>query len=154
MDSEWIEETPEERIASVFGTNSHKISSRRDHRYNCVAWVAGETHRPWDPSVDRGRKPGYWPPEVPRSPIIANLIAALKTVGFEVCEVEHYEQECDKIALIEADGEWQHACRICPDGWWWSKIGPDEDVMHDKAGIEEYYGKTVAFMKRPAAWTD
>ena len=37
----------------------------------------------------------------------------------------------EKVALYADDqGNWTHAALQLPDGWWTSKLGPDEDILH------------------------
>jgi hypothetical protein len=38
--------------------NNHRITSSSSHKYNCVAWSAGDTEHWWQPGV-------YWPTNVP-----------------------------------------------------------------------------------------
>lgn len=149
MDSSWVVETPEERVARFFGPHPAEKSSEETWQYNCIAWAVGENHRRWDPTIERGRKQGYWPDDVGREPTIENLMLALEKARFEDCGTDgEFEAGFEKIALTEDEGEWQHACRVLEDGRFWSKCGDFEDVKHDKAGLESLYGPIVRFMKR------
>ena len=59
----------------------------------------------------------------------------------------------EKVALYADDqGEWTHVARQLPDGWWTSKLGPDEDILHrtPQALAGDLYGQVQAIMKRTA----
>jgi hypothetical protein len=121
------------------------VASPKTHSYNCVAWAAGDVSRWWGPGI-------YWPgPPGDDLAALAGLFAAL---GYAPCVGDDLEASHEKIALYADDqGEWTHAARQLPDGWWTSKLGPDEDILHRKpeALVGDLYGQVQLIMKRPAA---
>jgi hypothetical protein len=76
--------------------------------------------------------------------------------GFETCTDGEYEANYEKVAIyskIDAqtyDDEWTHAARLRPDGWWESKVGKSEDIIHRTATvfIGNEYGTKIIYMKR------
>lgn len=146
------EEPPQqEKVKAWFPDDPCEASSDPIWVYNCVAWAAKEKWRNWTPDLPRHSIAAYWPKGVGTAPTIENLVLALQTEDFEDCGIDDsLEPGYDKIALLEdEDGEWSHACQLCEDGWWWSKMGMDDDVKHTKEGIEKYYeSKVVRYMRR------
>ena len=56
-----------------------------------------------------------------------------------------------KVALYADEwGGWTHAARQLADGWWTSKLGPAEDILHrtPSALVGVVYGEVREFMKR------
>jgi hypothetical protein len=57
----------------------------------------------------------------------------------------------EKVALYaDGNGEWTHAARQLADGWWTSKLGPDEDILYQtpQALVGDLYGQVHAIMRR------
>lgn len=118
--------------------------------YNCIAYAAGDLFMWWD------HEQGYWPPNAAtKGPLLADLVAAFLSEGFEACGQDGaLEPGYEKVALYEnSGGEWTHAARLRPDGWWESKLGPDHDILHEDAiDVEGVgYGTRICFMKRTIA---
>ncbi len=130
-------------------SQNHHITSPPAKRYNCIAWAAGHNNRWWWPSG-----PGFWPPGVPREETLSAFLAAFETLGYEECEDGALEAGYEKVALfaLRKDGDIKptHAAKQLASGWWTSKLGPQEDIVHreaeDVAGPE--YGTPVRFMRR------
>ena len=83
------------------------------------------------------------------------FLAAFESLGYEKCEDGLLEAEYEKVALF-ADpdtGVPTHAARQLSDGWWTSKLGPLEDIKHEKAEDVSgpIYGTVVHFMRRTKA---
>jgi len=119
----------------------YEVTSDPSEDYNCVAWAAGIDDEWWA----LGRK---WPG------IYGTDIDALKSVfqfrEYKDCANSDQEAGYEKIALYEDDrGYWRHVARQLPDGWWTSKLGPDEDIRHKTpyAILNGTYCR-VCFMKR------
>jgi hypothetical protein len=120
--------------------------SRVDACYNCIAYAVGDTRRFWD---GWGNDPGMFWPSTPGNSL-CHLIEALLADGFEKCNDASQEPGYEKIAIYENANGWSHAARLRDDGWWESKIGQAEDILHKTLqGLEgNFYGKVSGFMKR------
>ncbi|MBM4024775.1 MAG: hypothetical protein FJ280_05120 [Planctomycetes bacterium] len=83
---------------------------------------------------------------------LAGLINALAAVGFEICGMNSLpEKGFEKVVLYQNNNsEYTHAARLRPDGWWESKIGEYDDILHNTPTILEgrTYGKVACYMKR------
>jgi len=129
--------------------SGYQVTSPRDSDYNCIAWVAGDTHTWWWPGRDVGRE--YWPAGVPRERTRDAFVAAFASLGYTVCEGEDPESGYEKIALF-ADGDARptHAARQLSGGRWSSKLGKAEDIEHALRDLEgALYGSVVVLLKRP-----
>jgi hypothetical protein len=116
--------------------------------YNCIAWAAAESTARWDPDP---WFQDYWPDGVPRVNTIAAVIAAYRTVGFEVCNTAAPEVGMEKIAIYTLAGDPTHAARLLPNGNWTSKLGDFEDIQHVNLYCLQgpLYGIPHTYMKRP-----
>jgi hypothetical protein len=136
--------TPTLRYPHLTPTN-HRVTSPATGIYNCLAWAAGENFRWWEP----GR---YWPcPLLGSVFTLADVIAALRTVGYDLCPDGIPEAGFDKVALYaEGIDDPTHVARQLHDGRWTSKLGDWEDIEHDTAGdvAGGLYGDVVQFMRR------
>jgi hypothetical protein len=118
------------------------LASPKTQAYNSVAWAAGDASRWWEPGI-------YWPGP-PRDDLAA-LEGVFATLGYARCAGVELETAHEKVALYADDqGEWTHAARQLPDGWWTSKLGPDEDILHrtPQALSGDLYGQVQTIMKR------
>jgi hypothetical protein len=120
-------DTPERRDAlkKLFinlTDESFDIKSQQTESHNCIAYAAGVENIPWDPFP--GLPYTDWPKGAPENRQLDSLIQAYKTLGFEICENESFEDGIEKIALYgdEKNGEYTHAARQ-KNGRWASKIG-------------------------------
>jgi hypothetical protein len=143
----WIDVTdvePEARVRELLPGVAFEICSAYDGFYNCAAWAIGDKHHFWSPEA-------WWPPDAPKGASVRHLSETYAMFGFEPCGMDSsVETGYDKLAICELDGEWQHVCKQCPDGRWWSKLGDCEDVKHALNDIEAQpdYGTVVLIMKR------
>ena len=117
-------------------------------RYNCIAYAAGDTSQWWDHTPLR-----YWPSWATRSDRIESLKEVFSGLGFEEYEDGAAESGCQKVALYEDQGAWEHASVQMPNGAWRSKIGEGPVIEHRSpeslsGGI---YGEVHCFMRRPLA---
>jgi len=117
-------------------------------RYNCWAFAAGENTRRWDP--DPGNQ-YYWPPTAPRAYTVSAFIQAYQTRHYEVCGGGLQERGYEKI-VIYADGVGivRHAARQISDGRWLSKLGDEEDIIHEtpQSLASPDYGQPVCYLRR------
>lgn len=127
-----------------FFSTGGKITSPASIDYNCIAWAAGDTTRPWWPGVV------YWPEGVTCEESVAAFIQAYQTLGYSPCTDESLEEGFEKIALYAIAGVVKHAARQLPTGLWTSKLGQGVDVEHNLEGLTgPFYGSAVQFLKRP-----
>ena len=120
----------------------YQVRSSKSEDYNCVAWAAGVNDGWWEP----GR---YWPG------ILGTGIDALKSVvlgmGYRECADGELEPGFEKVVLYcDKAGYWQHVAKQLSDGWWTSKMGPDEDLVHRTpyALLNRNYQFVCCYMKR------
>jgi hypothetical protein len=118
-------------------------------RYNCWAFAAGENSKRWEPGPS-GQY--YWPPGIARNYGVAAFSSAFGTLGYRPCADGVLIPDCEKIVLYaSALGLVTHAVRQIPDGRWISKLGDEEDIIHQSPDflISACYGRPVLFMSRP-----
>jgi hypothetical protein len=109
---------------------SFRVTSERDHAYNCIAWAAGVTHQRWWPLENPDE--AFWPDGVPRTRTIEAFRMAFAALGYSVCSGEEIGSGLQKIALFaDADGSPTHAARQLANGRWTSKLGKAEDIEHE-----------------------
>lgn len=137
-----------EKAFANLSSVSWSITSKSTRKYNCLAWAVGETHRRWDTC-----KGAYWPESVPQRQGIAYLVAAYRTVGFEVCnetDGKTPDPQYDKIVLYELNTNGEHAAKLLDTGHWSSKLGDDVDIEHatPEALSGPIYGQPLVYMKR------
>jgi len=125
-------------------TKWRQIEERND-RYNCIAYVLGINNRRWWPATPRC----YWPPGVLIIPIRSTFATVFGQFGYEPCSDGKLEAGCEKIALYELMGVVKHAARQMPDGSWRSKLGLEQLIEHELAGLEHAsYGTVAAYFRR------
>ena len=126
--------------------------SRACRSYNCVAFAAGDFDKRWDGWGDP--PDGYWPTQHTGG-LIEHLVSAYRTQRFEECAGPEPEPGYEKVALYfqESSRKWTHAARLREDGWWESKLGEREDIVHrmPQALIGALYGQIALYMKRRPA---
>jgi hypothetical protein len=124
----------------------YQIQSPRDHRYNCIAFAAGDVHNWWWPDA---AGEDTWPAGVARAETVGAFRDAFATLGFVVCDDEQLESGYERIALFALAGVPKHAARQLPSGRWVSKLGPGEDIEHELLDLTGMaYGAVVLVMKR------
>jgi hypothetical protein len=129
-------------------TSSFEITSARDHRYNCVAWAAGDTRRWWWPAEAAF---SFWPAGVEREESIAGFVRAFGTLGYELTSSGDPHPDFEKLAIFASgDGVPTHMARQLPNGPWTSKLGALEDITHmDVTGLAGTdYGDVTVFLQR------
>jgi hypothetical protein len=117
-------------------------------KYNCYAFAAGDKAQRWEPD------PGllyYWPAGVVRNYSISAFIAAYQTIYYQLCVDGLPDLLYEKICIYAtADGIVRHVARQIFDGRWISKLGHEEDIIHQtpESLRSAVYGQPVNFMKR------
>jgi hypothetical protein len=113
--------------------DGYRITSPRDDCYNCVAWIARDLLRWWEPGLDGG----FWPRAVSDEDLdagdLAEYVAVFESWGFERCPDGDLEDGTEKIAIYAANGEFAHVAYQRGDGAWSSKLGKLNDVRHERA---------------------
>jgi hypothetical protein len=130
----------------------YQKKSHHTDQYNCIAWAAGECHRPWWPG-NIGPEI-HWPPNLPADVTIENFTAAFGLVGYITCVGAHREWRFEKVAIyVNRKGEPTHAARQSILGGWTSKLGQNIDIKHATLEVLEggIYGSVAQIMKRH--WT-
>lgn len=125
---------------------NYEVTSPATIEYNCVAWIAGDTSRWWDPAASH-----YWPLLV-RDTSIDTFVALFEILSYEKCSGAEVEPGVEKIALYRdpVDGDFSHVAKQLPDGRWSSKLGCFEDIAHEALNdLENPYGSPVVMMRRP-----
>jgi hypothetical protein len=122
-------------------------SSKRCPRYNCAAFAAGDESQKWDPFP-----PGvhYWPLDVPRSYSLTAFIEAYNAIRYSVCEDGSLDLFYEKIAIYMNEyGGVVHVARQLLSGQWTSKMGNEEDIIHESPeSLGVGYGEPRCFMRR------
>ena len=124
--------------------DNHEVTSPITIKYNCIAWVASNTERWWQPG-------SFWPIDSSREDVgIGNLISAFESQGYEACDDGRQDVGFEKLAIYGYGLLYTHAARQLPDGRWTSKLGQLEDITHSTTEALEGsdYGYVVQFMKR------
>ena len=94
---------------------------------------------------------------VVRGDSLDDAIAAYKSQGFIDSDHNDPEPGFEKVAIYAVKGrdywEWTHFARLRPDGWWESKIGEFEDIIHrsTNALAGQEYGTVRIVLKRTLA---
>ncbi len=119
-------------------------------RYNCIAYAVGDTSQWWEYTPRH-----YWPPDATRSARIESLQEVFAGLGFGECDDSSIELGYQKVALYEADSEYQHASIQMPNGAWRSKMGEGPVIEHRSpeslsGGI---YGNATVFMRKSTSAT-
>jgi len=138
------------RYQTLMGSD-YCITSRRTSTYNCIAWAAGEDHRPWWP-LPSELAPYYWP-EVDKDESLEDFISAFKILGYASCDYGSLEEGYEKVAFyLDEEDLPSHMARQLDTGLWTSKCGDLEDIQHNledlEGGYKYGYGKVSHFMKR------
>ena len=117
-------------------------------QYNCVGYAAEDTTRWWWPDGIN-----YWPTTAVQSDSTESFREMFATLGYEVCEDSNVQAEYLKIALYEAQGEFQHVAIQMPNGRWRSKMGRGPLIEHSNPDSLSGgpYGNPVTYMRRPAS---
>ena len=112
---------------------------------NCIAYAANDKNRYWDTA-----KGYYWPPGAIREYSMEGWTDAFRVLNYQRCETADLEVGFEKVAIYKKQGKPSHVARQLDNGYWTSKLGPDEDINHSTlAALEgEFYGEVDTIMKR------
>lgn len=130
--------------------SGYQVTSAATTQYNCIAHAAGDHTIKWGCPPVSGLY--FWPPRAKQGDGVDALMSAYATLGYEECKNSDPEVGFEKIAIYaDSNGIWQHAAKLCKNGWWTSKLGTWEDIQHATLDALEGadYGSAVRFMKRP-----
>jgi hypothetical protein len=120
-------------------------ASKRTRKYNCFAFAVGDETQRWEPY-------GYhWPKGAKKGYALDCLVEACRTEGFELCADGSLLEDREKIAIYTNDQSgFVHAARQEPDGRWKSKLGDEEDIVHEtpESLSSDTYGRPRCFMER------
>lgn len=120
-------------------------------RYNCIAFAAGRTDVWWWPDPWPDPMNDYWPAGRTRRETVAALAELFRSFGYRPCRSARLEKGFEKVAIYAKGREPTHVAKQLEDGRWKSKLGPEEDIVHNS--LENLqgpcYGKAVKFLKRP-----
>lgn len=131
--------------------DNHAVTSSATDDYNCFAWAYGLHDRRMEPASDDG----WWPQGVTNEPTVDAYIELYASIGYEPCDDGSHDDGYEKVAIYAERGEPLHAARQLLNGRWTSKLGTDVDIEHATPGlVEGYYGRVVAFMRRPVRQVD
>ena len=124
---------------------NHRITSREDPGYNCVAWAACDSKRWWDHSLNY-----YWPDGVTPGSSVDAYVELFRVLGFEVSDDSKPEPGFEKIALYAKNDEFTHVARLLESGNWTSKLGMLEDIEHNdlESLAGDSYGRPFLFLRR------
>ena len=133
--------------------DNYRETSQTSTEYNCIAWVAGDRNRHWEPSTDP--TDAYWPPDVPREDTLGAYLDAFEFLGFEPCLDAEFEPGSEKIVVYtDSQNMFRHvAIQLTAQGEWSSKMGGLEDISRiDLEAVSGwFYGTPSFFMRRPIA---
>jgi hypothetical protein len=145
-----------EQACPALSGSTYSVTSGSTKSYNCVAWVAEDDTRWWEPVVVAGgRQLGgyYWPidPDIPAWFSVGALEKLFASRGYEQCDDGEHVEGVEKIAIYgysRADAT--HAARQLSSGKWVSKMGPLADIEHEAPGQIEggTIGQLQQFMSR------
>ncbi len=131
--------------------SEYSVKSRRTGRYNCIAWAADDVSRYWWPDLQHQV---FWPSSAPREETLIAFQLAYGSIGYRPCNDGTLEDGIEKVAIfVDEDGP-THAAWQKPEGTWSSKMGPFEDIDHQRLDLMtgppgRAYGKPRAYMSRP-----
>jgi hypothetical protein len=111
--------------------DGYRITSPRDDRYNCVAWIARDHRQWWEPAFDGG----FWPRNVTEEDLwegdLSEYIELFESWGYRPCDDGELEEGVEKIAIHATESEFEHVAYQRPDGAWSSKLGLINDVRYE-----------------------
>src|SRR4051794_25467095 len=98
--------SPAEAIQAWFpklAADGYRITSPRDDSYNCVAWIARDIRRWWEPDIDGC----YWPPDLGDGYGLDDYLALFEFLGFARCSDGSLEEGHEKIAVYARNDEFE-----------------------------------------------
>ena len=118
------------------GTQNHRITSRKDPSYNCVAWAVEDTSLWWD------HIGGFWPEGLTRDASVETYVELFRLLGFELSDSGNPVSRRSR-CTVERSHTWH-------SGNWTSKLGALEDIEHTdlESLADSSYGRPLLFMRR------
>jgi len=119
-------------------------------RYNCVAFAAGRTDVWWWPDPWPDPMNDYWPAGISRKETVAAIAELFRSLGYRTCRNGQLEKGFEKVAIYAIRKEPMHVAKQLENGLWKSKLGPEEDIVHNSLENLEgpCYGRAIRFLKR------
>lgn len=129
-------------------TTGYQVTSPASPDYNCIAWVATEDSRWWEPDP-QGLY--YWPETSPREFTLEAYLQVFISLGYTPSDTAALELGFEKIAIyVNTQGMPTHAARQLANGRWTSKLGKSEDIEHSLEGLQgPVYGSVAQILRRP-----
>ncbi len=127
-------------------------TSGPEPKYNCLAFAAGRIDVFWRPDDYPDEESDYWPTGILREETIAAFSQLFQSLGYQPCTDGNLEAGFEKIAIYAIGATPTHAARQTNDGRWTSKLGVEEDIVHEnpESIAGPCYGQVVQYMRRPA----
>ena len=133
-----------------FREMSRRTTTRRDVKYNCIAFAAGDTTQRWWPPVPTVQRFYYWPAGIPVEETLDAFMSAFASLGYTPCSSPNLEPRIEKVAFfVKPNGVPGHVAIQRENGMWHSKLGDLEDIEHNLRDLEcATYGTVQAYMQR------
>ena len=115
-------------------------------QYNCVAYTAGDTSRPWSDEPE-----DYWPPQLARSPTAQGLQNLFRWLGFRKCTGPRLEAGYQKVAIYAIRELWTHTALQMTNGRRLSKLGREGSLIeHEtpRSVTGNLYGNVYPHMRK------
>jgi hypothetical protein len=127
---------PDEYKKSFPNLKDHKVTSKTDATYNCIAFAAGDTAQWWE-DLDNPPPGCSWPKAAHRDDDVGSLEALKRCfaeIGYEECEDGNYESGYTKVALYaKTPDSYEHVAILDETKEWGSKLGDGYDIQHPTA---------------------
>jgi hypothetical protein len=142
--------TPKDADFPDLGKGFWEKTSDPDPKYNCIAFAAGRTDVFWWPDDYPDEESDYWPHGITREETVAAFAQLFQSLGYDICVDGDLESGYEKISIYALADVPTHAARQLKTGQWTSKLGVEEDIVHEtaKAIAGPCYGSVVQYMRR------
>ncbi|NES71559.1 MAG: hypothetical protein F6K24_43340 [Okeania sp. SIO2D1] len=131
--------------------DNYQLTSDPTTNYNALAWAIGEQEndRWWEPDPFNIY---YWPESVPKKETLETYTELFRLHGYSHCpgNDENFESGFEKVAIYCKAGVPTHVARQLSDGLWTSKLGQDQDIIHNDLNClkGEIFGTVCRVLKR------
>ena len=120
----------ESRHPNLAKTRDWRVTGEYCTSYNCIAWSVGVTDEFLWPFDDEEAYDHFYE-------------------GYGYVRVED-EETADIAMWVSPSGDAVHAARRVAGGWWESKIGKTERILHRLDDLDGSYGRVFKFYRRGA----
>jgi hypothetical protein len=129
------------------------VTSPPDLHYNCIGFAAGRSDVVWWPDEYPDPQSDYWPQGILREESVPAFVELFQSLGYELCSDGDLEARFEKVAIYALGQKPTHAARQLTTGAWTSKLGVEEDIVHEKPESLDgpCYGSVVQFLRRPTS---